>query len=74
MGFVGVKYEDPRLVVKEMWEDNIVFLGGPAVKERISLEELIKLPFLFREETSSQILFNSPKKFLTAGLCGLSLL
>jgi len=52
MGFVGVKYEDPRLVVKEMWEDNIVFLGGPAVKERISLEELIKLPFLFREETS----------------------
>ena len=43
---MGVKYEDPRRVVKEMWEYNIVFLGGPAVKERISLEELIKLPFL----------------------------
>jgi len=52
MGFVGVKYEDPRIEVKEVWEDNIVFLGGPGVKERISLEELVKLPFLFREETS----------------------
>lgn len=52
MGFVGIKHENPGLEVKEVWEDNIVFLGGPGVKERISLEELLKLPFLLREETS----------------------
>ncbi|MCS6957543.1 MAG: LysR family transcriptional regulator [Aquificaceae bacterium] len=52
LGFVGFLHMDPRIHVSEIWEDRIFFVGNKEIKDELSLEELLKLPFILREENS----------------------
>ncbi len=52
VGFTGFVQQDKRIQVSEVWEDSILFVGGKKIKEVLTLEELINMPFVLREETS----------------------
>lgn len=52
LGFVGFNYSETDLEVVEVWDDRVVFVGGKGIKENLTLEELVKLPFILREPAS----------------------
>ncbi len=52
IGFTGFFQNDHRIEMKEVWEDSIFFIGSKNVKEWLTLEELMAMPFVLREETS----------------------
>lgn len=52
IGFTGFVQYDKKIEVREVWEDSILFVGGKGIREWLTLEELISMPFILREETS----------------------
>ncbi|RKQ61845.1 DNA-binding transcriptional LysR family regulator [Thermovibrio guaymasensis] len=53
LGFVGLEVFDPKFEVKKVHNDEIVLISPPYFKrDSITLEELLKLPLIFREEDS----------------------
>jgi DNA-binding transcriptional LysR family regulator len=52
MGFIGFRCTNPDLEVFEMWEDTIHFVGSKGIPKNLSLDDLLKYPFILREASS----------------------
>ncbi len=52
LGFIGFRCTNPDFEVVEMWEDTIHFVGNKGVEKNLSLADLVKYPFILREESS----------------------
>ncbi|MFN7065458.1 MAG: LysR substrate-binding domain-containing protein [Aquificaceae bacterium] len=52
LGFISFRCSKPHLEAREVWEDRVLFLGGPGIQEELTLEELLKLPFIIGEDDS----------------------
>ena len=55
-GVVGAKWDDRRILLEEIWSDELVLVVYPghrwAKRKEVSLDELVKEPFIQRERTS----------------------
>ncbi len=52
VGFIGFKCVNPDFEVIQMWEDTIHFVGSKNIQRNLSLTDLVKYPFILREEAS----------------------